>query len=109
MLGYVTIGIFAVIVMITAFIQGKALLYLYAIGLPFFGIIAEIGVQVTPFLIVSVGMILHIALKKGPLQLPKALMPFILYAIFITFLMSFFLPVEVYNYPPLRGRYRWIA
>ncbi len=109
MLGYVTIGLFAVIVLITAFIQGKALLYLYAIGLPFFGIIAEIGVQVTPFLMVSVGMLLHMAMKKEPMQLPKALMPFILYAIFFTFIMSFFLPVEVYNYPPLRGRYRWIA
>ena len=109
MLGYVTIGIFAVIVLITAFFRGKALLYLYAIGLPFFGIIAEIGLQVTPFLVVSVGMLLHIAMKRESLQLPKALMPFILYAIFFTFIMSFFLPDEVYNYPPLRGRYRWVA
>ncbi len=109
MLGYVTLGIFAVIVLIAAFIQGKALLYLYTIALPFFGIVAEIGVQVTPFLIVSVGMLLHMAMNKESLQLPKALMPFILYAIFFTIIMSFFLPVEVYNYPPLRGRYRWIA
>ncbi len=109
MLGYVTLGIFAMIVLIAAFIQGKALLYLYTIALPFFGIVAEIGVQVTPFLIVSVGMLLHMAMKKESMQLPKTLMPFILYAIFFTFIMSFFLPVEVYNFPPLRGRYRWLA
>jgi hypothetical protein len=109
MLGYFTIGILALVVFLTAIFRGHALLYLYAFVLPFFGIIAEVGVQVTPFLIVALGMILHLGLKQAPLVLPKALMPFIIYAIGFSVIMSFFLPSEIYQYPPLRGQWRWVS
>jgi hypothetical protein len=43
MLGYLTISIFTVIVLFDRTVPRTGLYYLYVIGLPFFGIIAEVG------------------------------------------------------------------
>lgn len=110
MLGQIVIGVFFLVVLITSFTKPIWLLYLYAATLPLFGIIAEIGVQVTPFLMVSVGML--IVMFFGGIQkivIPKTLFRFVLFSIGITFLMSFNLPANVSNYPALRGSLRWIS
>lgn len=109
MAGLLTIAAFAVIVVAVAIFKSQWLIYLYAISLPFFGVIAEVGVQITPFQVVAAGMLFSLIMNPKQINIPVSLIPFMIYAIGITILMSFFLPDEIYNYPALRGKFRWIS
>ena len=110
MLGYWTILVFFTIVLWAAILRPMALWYLYAAALPFFGIIAEVGLQVTPILVVSVGMFIAIMLKGiNHVMIPGVIMKYFFYATLITIVMSFNLPEEVSDYALFRGRLRWVA
>lgn len=109
MLGLVTLCVIGLVAMWCAIFRPRALLFLYPASLPFFGVIAEIGVQITPFLIISLGMLLAMAIRTIPTRSPKILLPFLIYTLLITIFMSFFLPDSVMNYPLLRGQLRWLS
>lgn len=110
MLGYLTIGVFALIVFWAAFFKPKALSQIYAFSLPFFGVIAEVGLQVTPVLVVALGMLTYLILSVLPhLHLPIAITPYLFYILAVCIVMSFFLPEAVSKFPPLRGEFRWVS
>ncbi len=79
-------------------------------SLPFYGIIAEVGVQVTPVLVVSVGMIISLLLMGiQHITFPKVLVPYVIYILLLSICMSFLLPDQVQHYPLFRGRLRWVS
>ena len=110
MLGYITIGFFSLVVFWAAFFKPKALFQLYAFSLPFFGVIAEVGLQITPVLVVALGMLIYLILSVLPrLYMPIAMIPYLFYIVAVCLIMSFFLPDAVSKFPPLRGELRWIS
>ena len=85
-------------------------MFMYAASLPFFGVIAEVGVQITPVLVISLGMLIALLIQGfDKLAMPKVVLIYMLYVVSISITMSFFLPAEVLHYPALRGRFRWIS
>lgn len=110
MLGFITLGVFAIIVAITLIWRPRYLLFLYSMSLPFFGVIAEVGLQITPVLVVSLGMLCSLSLSRWRnLCIPTVLAPYIIYVILLSITMAFFLPESVARFPPLRGEFRWIS
>jgi hypothetical protein len=110
MIGHWIIIIFSIIVLFAVLFKPKSLLYFYAASLPLFGVIAEMGVQVTPVLLVSLGMILGMGIMGlHKIKIMTILLPYLIYTIILSIVMSFYLPDMVNHFPLFRGKLRWIS
>ena len=104
--------IFIVFIVISGilFVKNKKhLIYLYLLALPFFGLQVDWGLQVDFSKILSFAMFIYVV---SFLKFPRKLSPivgFLLYIIFITVVMSMFLPESAKEFPLLRGEYRWVS
>lgn len=96
--------------MYAAMFKQRWLLWIYAATLPLYGVIAEVGVQITPVLVASIGMLVAMAIgRKDKIRIPVVLLVFLGYCILATGIMSIFLPDSINDFPPLRGRFRWVS
>jgi hypothetical protein len=109
MLGLSVIAVVSVLTIVVAVAKPRNLLFLYVAALPFYGVIAEVGLQVTPYLVVSIAMGLVMLFNLSVVRLPKQLLVFITYAIVVTVVMSIFLPDRAALFPLLRGKLRWLS
>ncbi len=106
MLGIIINGIVFLTAILLLFYRREYLLYLYAFLIAFYGIVVDVGVQVTPPTIMSVVMAFDVF--NGRTRFPSVVVNYLLFAFGVSFLWSFNLPDIVLNFPPLRGEYRWL-
>jgi hypothetical protein len=81
-------------------------MYLYAAMIPFYGVVTDVGLQITPPILIGVVTALDLFVTKT--RFPAVVVNYIIFAFSVSLFWSFNLPSIVKNFPPLRGEYRWI-
>jgi hypothetical protein len=85
------------------------LIVLYGFVLPLWGFLISFGLQMSFDRAISMFMLLGIILSRKKIHLPKYVLPFIGLTFVITFVFSFFQPIEYLHHFTLeRGKYRWV-
>ncbi len=86
----------------------KNLAYLYAFFIPFYGVVFEIGLQVTPEKMVTFSMLLYMIISKNKARLSNNVAIYLFFIFLVTIFMSFLLPDYADQFPLVRGRLRWV-